>query len=270
MKGMIFAGCSNTWGHGLWYYSGLDNIPFGDEYLNYHIEKSSSMNFKDSHRYSRLVANHFKTYDIVKYSTAGTDEVSLKFLQLLFRDEEILQPVRWITREKYEYNEIDYIVFQTTFPDRSSLYIERNGRTHKFSLNEHKSWKLFVSNLGAFGIETFEQFHLLLTTQIINKIKSAFEFYESKNIKCLIFSWTKDYVDLIKNDEFLSQRFITFEHQGKTYDCAHQVIEDYPHYQIKFDHETFGENTPNDYHPSEKMHKIIAENIITHIENKQY
>jgi hypothetical protein len=77
---------------------------------------------------------------------------------------------------------------------------------------------------------------------------------------------SKDYVNLIKGDEFLSQRFITFNHQGKKYDYAHQVIEDYPHYQIKFDFETLGENTPNDFHPSDKMHKVIAENIINFLE----
>jgi hypothetical protein len=270
MKGMVFAGCSNTWGHGLWYYSGLDNIPYGDDYLQSHVDKSAYMNFKNSNRYSSLVARHFKTYDVVKNTTSGTDEVSLRFLEILFSSEKDPNDTGWITQEEYNYNEIDYIVFQTTFPDRSGVYIESHGKTYRFCLAEHKDWDIFISSLSSFGIETFEQFHSIMITQLINKIKTAFKFYESKGIKCAIYSWTKDYVDSIKNDEFLSQRYITFEHQGKTYDCAHQVIEDYPHYQIKFDYETFGENTPDDYHPSDKMHKVIAENIITHIENKQY
>jgi hypothetical protein len=266
MKGIVFAGCSNTWGHGLWYYSGLDNIPHGDDYLNYHIEKSAYMNFKNCNRYSRLVANHFKTYDVVKFTTSGTDEVSLRFLELLFSGEKNFHTNAWLTEERYNFDEIEYIIFQTTFPDRSSVYVERDGQTRKFCLAEHKDWGVFVNGLGGFGIESFEQFYSLLINQLIGRIKSALEFYESKGIKCLLYCWTKDYVNLIKGDEFLSQRFITFNHQGKKYDYAHQVIEDYPHYQIKFDFETLGENTPNDFHPSDKMHKVIAENIINFLE----
>jgi hypothetical protein len=269
MKGIVFAGCSNTWGHGLWYYSGLDNIPYGDKNLQYHVDKSSYMNFKNSNRYSRLVANHFNTYDVVKHTTAGTDEVSLRFLELLFSSEKDLYDTGWITQERYTYDEIDYIIFQTTFPDRSGVYIEHNGKTHRFSLSEHNDWDEYVKTLTNFGFETFEQFYSLLINQMISKIKSAFEFYESKGIKCRIYCWTKEYVDLIKSDEFLSQRFITFEHQGKKYECAQQIIEDYPHYQILFDYETFGENPPNDYHPSDKMHKVIAENIIRFIDNQR-
>jgi len=266
MKGIVFAGCSNTWGHGLWYYSGLDNIPYGDEHLNYHIEKSSYMNFKNTNRYSRLVANHFNTYDVVKFTTAGTDEVSLRFLDLIFSNVTDFYNTRWISEERYDYDEIEYIIFQTTFPDRSSIYIERDGKTYNFSLSDHKNWSTFIKTLSIYGIKTFEQFYSILLEQLIHKIKTAFEFYESKGIKCRIYCWTKDYVDLIKDDEFLSQRFITFEHQGKKYDCAHQIIEDYPHYQIKFDYESFGGEPPNDYHPSDKMHKVIAENIISFIE----
>jgi hypothetical protein len=268
MRGIVFAGCSNTWGHGLWYYSGLHNIPYGDENLDYHVKKSAYMNFKNSNRYSRLVANHFNTYDVVKSTTSGTDEVSLSFLELLFSDNKDFFNTDWITQERYEYSEIEYIIFQTTFPDRSNVFIEHEGKEYKFCLSEHKDWEIFVNGLTNIGIETFEHFYTILITQLINKIKTALEFYESKGIKCLLYCWTKDYVDLIKRDEFLSQRFITFNHQGKKYDYAHQVIEDYPHYQIKFDYETFGENTPNDLHPSDKMHKVIAENIIRFIGNQ--
>lgn len=269
MKGIVFAGCSNTWGHGLWYYSGLDNIPYGDDNLKYHEDKSSYMNFKNSNRYSRLVANHFNTYDVVKSTTSGTDEVSLRFLDLLFSGKKKHHSSAWITEERYDYNEIEYIIFQTTFPDRSSVYIERDGETHEFNLSDHKNWGDFIKTLLIYGIETFEKFYSILLEQIIGKIKSAFEFYESKGIKCRIYSWTKDYVDLIKTDEFLSQRFITLEHQGKKYECAQQIIEDYPHYQIKFDYESFDGEPPNDYHPSDKMHKVIAENIIRFIDNQR-
>ena len=269
MKGMVFAGCSNTWGHGLWYYSGLKNIPHGDDHLNYHKEKSAYMNFKNCNRYPRLVANHFKTYDVVKFTTAGSDEVSLRFLELLFSGEKNFNDTGWVTEERYDYGEIEYIILQTTFPDRSSVFIEHGGQTHTFCLGDHKNWTTIVNGLGSIGIESFEQFYSLLITQLISKIKTAFEFYESKGIKCILYSWTKDYVDLIKGDEFLSQRFITFSHQGKKYDYAHQIIVDYPHYQIKFDYETLGENTPNDLHPSDKMHKIIADNIIKKIEENE-
>ena len=61
MKGILFGGCSFTWGQGLYHYSDLERL--------YHPEKSYTFRIGDvttsqlrmmrSLRYSRLVANHF-------------------------------------------------------------------------------------------------------------------------------------------------------------------------------------------------------------------
>ena len=65
-RGMIFAGCSFTWGHGLYYYSNLPTIkePPPDAYdaklVNY-----SHLKFMESVRYPRIVADHFNSFEFV-------------------------------------------------------------------------------------------------------------------------------------------------------------------------------------------------------------
>jgi hypothetical protein len=63
MKGIIFAGCSFTWGQGLYFYSDLPNvIPQSDN--DFHPSKvtDAHVKYKDTLRYPRLVAN-FSTSD---------------------------------------------------------------------------------------------------------------------------------------------------------------------------------------------------------------
>ena len=66
MKGLIFAGCSFTWGQGLYYYSGLDTLvePAPDCY-DAKLVTDAHKKYMETLRYPRLVANHFKTFEIV-------------------------------------------------------------------------------------------------------------------------------------------------------------------------------------------------------------
>jgi hypothetical protein len=264
MKGMVFAGCSHTYGHGLWYYSGLDNIPYGDQNLEIFHNKSSYRNFTEARRFPRLVAQHFDTYEVVKQNTSGTDEVSIEFINFLFDSQ---ASVLW-SNQKYEYHEIDYIVFQTTFIDRSNLEVEKNGEKKSIRLGtDINEAGHIVNTVKEYGINSFDEYMSLLQSQMFSKIKKTFQFYESKNIKCRILCWTKDYLDLIKKDEWMFERFIPLQHNGKTYDCALDLVSDgNDHFQILYDHDYFGTNTPKDYHPTLEFHKVIANSIIKKIE----
>ena len=63
VKGIIFAGCSFTWGQGLYYYSNLPTLKEPDPFCyDGNLVEQSHIKFMESVRFPRLVANHFKTF----------------------------------------------------------------------------------------------------------------------------------------------------------------------------------------------------------------
>ena len=111
MKGIIFAGCSFTWGQGLYFYSDLPNvIPQADN--DFHPSKvtDAHIKYKDTLRYPRLVANHLDTFEVTKKSNGGNDKMSMDFVNNLFKGGS--------HEGKYYIEEIEYIIFQTSYPDR--------------------------------------------------------------------------------------------------------------------------------------------------------
>jgi len=69
-KGMVFAGCSFTWGQGLYYYSNLDTLaePLPDHY-DRNLVRHAHIKFKESVRYPILVATNLyiqKTVVLIK------------------------------------------------------------------------------------------------------------------------------------------------------------------------------------------------------------
>lgn len=259
LKGMIFAGCSHTFGHGLWYYSGLKNIPNGDDNLNLFETKEAFVNYRLSNRFPRLVASHFNTYEITRKKTAGNDTDSIVFINEMIHNH-------------YKFNEIDYVIFQTSFLERNPLtYVEKDRRVMEFRLSEHCPDGVVsdsaYNTLKEMNINTVDEYTEKLRHQMFTKIRDYFNSLEIKGIKCRLISYTNDYIDLIKADEFMFDRLIKLNYNGKEYDYILEMVNDYPNLLIINDHDYFGENTPLDYHPSKECHKIIADNIIKKIEN---
>ena len=85
MKGLLFGGCSFTWGQGLYFYSELPNL-YNPPPYQYHADKitDAQIKFKDTIRFPRLVANYFNTFDVCKATNGGSDVTSLMFLKKLF------------------------------------------------------------------------------------------------------------------------------------------------------------------------------------------
>ena len=85
-KGIIFAGCSFTWGQGLYYYS---NLPTLREPPPYHYDqkllKDSHYEYLKSVRYPRLVANHFNTFEAFKTVNGGSEDETFDFFKNIFK-----------------------------------------------------------------------------------------------------------------------------------------------------------------------------------------
>ena len=114
--------------------------------------------------------------------------------------------------------------------------------------------------------KTYEDWQKELSETQYKRLVKELKFYEDKGIKTKILTWEDDLIPYIKNDDFLTERFIPLTYKDKTYDTIYQMQNNNKELYIEYDYEYFGENTPKDHHPSKMCHRVIADNIIKSIE----
>jgi hypothetical protein len=265
MKGIIFAGCSFTWGQGLYFYSDLSDVPkIGDVDYNDNKFKDSHFKFKDTLRFPRLVANHFNTFEVVKKQNGGSDNDSIEFVNNLFDNSHSLF-------DKFTYDDFDYLIFQTSQIVRNKFKFDYGGKTYYINvLGKHHTYTenemMFLNWLTDSGI-TYDQWYESFKIQVINKIKDFLLSIESKGIKTKILLWQDDLINLVESDSFLSERFVILYHEDKTYKCIDHLIKLNKGMTIGTDYENLVDPV-HDKHPSKLCHNIISNSIIKNIENK--
>lgn len=289
MKGMIFAGCSFTWGQGLWYYSDLPNVPVNEIYIqdiyDRTIMSDASHLYKDTLRFPTLVANHYNTFAVTKAINGGSDEESLRFLDQSFRIREQEQP---LTQYTFDFGEIDYIIYQTTQPFRSGLrfkYLDTNyivyltpdlknyDRLYKidpdndiFKDGEELDIQIFFDWMSLNKIN-FTDVETILLEQLAQDIERKLKFYEGNGIKTKLMVWTPEYLPFIFQNKWLSERLINLKYKKQSFDCIQslQLFDD----QLMIENDQNKKMTSgNDLHPSKKCHEIIAQSIIEKINNE--
>ena len=250
---MIFLGCSFTHGHGLWHYTKEIGLPKDDLYVH-PKDFPKSFTFMTENRFSKLVSNHFGNSDVVRDFTGGSDMLNLEFLY------ELIGLNTWDrkwTFEKYSLDEISHVIFQTSYLDRCSL--NKDGKTYEIK-DFTDSWK-GNSNISDEAVSFWEE----LQTTYYNKIKDIFFFLEDKGIKCYMLAITDDYFEFIEQDEYMKERFIDIEYDGKVFKNFTDLFEYDKKLKIDNDTDNF-ENPPHDGHPSLKCHKVVADSIIKKLE----
>jgi hypothetical protein len=254
-RGMVFAGCSYTWGQGLYFYSNMPNL----DYTNANLFTSSKITnahirYKDAIRFPRLVANHFETFEIVKPENGGSDEDSINFINNVFELK--------INKVPYD-KEISHIIFQTSDLNRNQFHFNYKNTNHKIFLNPKNEilyeW-MVENNYDFYGLIA------LFKEQVFLKIKELFVKYEQRGIICKILCWQDDYVSLIKTDPFFDGKFINFDYKNKTYDCIDELIKTNEGMSIHTDIVNLNK-VIGDEHPSKQCHRLIADSIIKHLEN---
>ena len=265
MKGIIFAGCSFTWGQGLYFYSNFDDVIKSDD-GNFKHENitDAHFKFKNTLYFPRLVANHFNTFETVRKTNGGSDENSINFVNGLFKN------IGDKLNGQFEYDDFDYLILQTSQISRNKFNFTHKGIEHSInvpinggvwnSYEEKLLLEWFVEN----GLNYNEWFNLFIG-QIFEKIKNFLIFYESVGIKTKILCWHDELLPLIKNDEFVSKRFVPLNYQDKKYECINYLVNTQKGMLISNDFDNLT-NPPIDNHPSRKCHQIIANNIINSIE----
>jgi hypothetical protein len=274
MNGIVFCGCSFTWGQGLYYYSDLKTIVEPPEYtFEWDLVRDSHKRYMFANRWARLVANHFNTFEVVKNSNGGQESQSLEFLDAIFHRSVNSQPrldTPFYLNEDYDYNEISYIIFQTSIPIRNRFHFELNGKKYSCELGDKnaKVQNQLFDFMKQNNVSDSDALYDLLIDQQYKTLVDAFQFYESKGIKCRILCWQDHYLQHIKDDPWMLDKFIKLEYNGVTYDSIFQMGLKNKHMWIKTDYPYFGDNPPKDHHPSKECHRIVADAIIKKIESE--
>jgi hypothetical protein len=260
MSGIIFAGCSFTHGHGLWFYCKDLYCQYkGDQNVNSIIKHRAihHLKYKDVIRFARLVSQELEMFEITREDYSGCDEDSIEFINQIFGHYP-LKP-QW-GKHTFKYDEVKYIIFQTSMPERCQ-YISPDGSKFRLSDDENRAYEL----LEKYNFINFDDYNQKLSEQLFNRIKETFIFYENKGIIPLIFNWSNHYNEFIENDDYMNQRKIYIKYNNKEFKSLNDVVDVDNNLTIHKDYEFFGKTPPIDYHPSKKFHRIIADSIIDKI-----
>jgi hypothetical protein len=275
-KGIIFAGCSFTWGQGLYYYSNLSTLqePPPDKFDPTMLRRSH-IKFMEAHRYPRLVADHFNTYEYVFHNNGGSNKGAVDYWRhsLAQQFHESFNEGK-VPIQNLDYSEVSCVVFQLTQWQRDVFtFTSSDGRTHTIPFN--KTWQDPWSNIweeycSSNNIDAGLWMDNFIETKVLKNVKDFLQEVESKGIRTAIFTWPNELVKYILKDKWLSDRFITFDYKNQNYTSIEKLMGTgvmhnrpltNPELTIKWDEENF-KVTPKDHHPSLKCHKVIAENII--------
>lgn len=271
-KGFIFVGCSFTWGYGLGYYfkKGNNDIFNEDKYIDYIdtislVQPKSYLLYQYSKRFSDLVSNHFKTFKIQPEIVSGSDIVSTSFInKILKRDGSMCEFNKEIDLSKLNIKDFSVCIFQTSYVNRNAEFfwdklIDKSGNLLT-SLEEcNKAMENEAMNSG-------NHFLNQITKLTWEAVKETSMCLEQNGVKVFFIHAENEYETL--DDSYLKERTIPIEYNNKQNFSIQDITIKYPEKLICFDHDYFGKNTPNDFHPSLELHEIISKSIIKRLENE--
>jgi hypothetical protein len=269
-KGIIFAGCSFTWGQGLNYYSNLSTLKepgFGR--YNSHLITKSQLKYLKSIRFPRLVANHFDTFEFVHKQNGRSNQEMISFWKEYFGEipRSYLLDISDLD-DKIYYDEISVLFFQVTQFGRNEIEFSLGGETYKMNIGSlyHKENETLLEKYLLEQNLTLGQLEIRELQKNIIMIKEFLEGIENKNIKTFIFTWPDENVKFILEDEWLKERFIKFEYNNSEYNSIQTLLQKNTELSIMNDYENFI-TPPKDDHPSKKCHEIIANKLIEKLKN---
>jgi hypothetical protein len=267
-KGIVFTGCSFTWGQGLYYYSNLPTLKEPGMYkYDQSLVNSAHRRYMASVRFPRLVANHFKTFEVVSENNGGRDMDSFNFLKKVFGLVPNDQFSHYLVNDKFNFNEIEYIVFQTSQLCRNTYYYNFEGNDYEYRLHLPETYDKFYEYLSKNNLE-LESILRDLANTMFQEIKNTLQYYESLGIKTLLLHWENEYSQLTENDEWMKERLVTFEYNETPYISINDLMRTHRHLEISHDYNEFT-ITPEDGHPSLECNKVIADAIIKKMEKNK-
>ena len=271
IKGLLFGGCSFTWGQGLYHYSNLSNLPAASENYSFNSKSitESMIRHKNSLRFSRLVANELNTFEVCKedkgklHGNGGSEDETFDFFDYLFNVE-----------RKFSYDDFSHIIIQLSNPYRNYFEFELDGITYKTKiLNTHlykgidddfvggKEFDEYCS-LYNYTIDDIQELHLIKQHK---RLKEKVIFYNKKGIDVKIISWFDDVIGSSKNDNFFNDKIIKFVHKDKEFSTILSLMESDVDMVIEDHLKKIKNIYVKDRHPSKLCHKIIADSIVKNL-----
>jgi len=255
-KGMIFAGCSFTWGQGLYFYSEIESLvypkPNNSSFSISNITEYQ-IKFMESKRFPRIVADYFKSAEFVNNINGGSDKSNIIYWSDMIGNS-----------RHYPFSDFSHFIFQFTHPLRSFTTFIHEGKEYRVIPNheDNENYNLFTKWLSDNNIEfnTWYQSHI---KDILDLVKEKLLLFEEHGIKTLVMSWPKEYIPYIQNDNFFNERFVNFEYKNITFDSIESLLF-IPELKIQTDIKNLKRKIL-DEHPSLLCHRLIANNIIKKI-----
>lgn len=283
IKAIVFAGCSFTWGQGLWYYSALDSCSvdmhygYDPSFLNviHHL-------FREKWRWCNLVADHFNTVALTHPENGGANDQILEFWKKSFVTNKKAKLVRSFDCDKFvdltrpiNLEDVGHFVFQLTQWWRSSIVIDGTDGM-PLQVPVQKCWQNFDESFELFN-EWFSKnqsrykndigtFHSEIMNRDLSAIKTFLKYLESNGIKTHVICWPREFIGKLQVDDWYKERLITFNYNNKHHQCLEDLLS-CEKLTIEQDINFFA-NPPKDQHPSLAAQKIIADNVISAIKKR--
>lgn len=274
IKGMAFAGCSFTWGQGLWYYSNMSTVEHMKD-NNYfpHMVSYTHRAFAQSNRYPRLVANHFNSFELCQPFNGGSNSSMLDYWEKVALSDTENENTKITSKNErcpvYNIKDIECFILQFTQWPRSDVEITVDEKHYSY----FQRWdfmnreELFYNWLSENKMDFDTYIHNSKKTDV-DKIKEFLLSLQKQGIRVYCLSWPNDLVEYILSDDWLKNTFIRLFYNDKEYTDIETLISENPKLSIRNDTDFFS-IPPEDEHPSLKCHRVIADSIIRHIENEK-
>lgn len=270
-KGIIFAGCSFTFGYGLNYYSPNFDGEWAQPYpgsISYH-KLQPSMEFQTNNRFSNMVASHFNVPHLQPNRVSGGDYVNVEWLENLFWKRDCVDTETSFKNTDVK-NDFKCVIFQTSYVNRNMEF------NYKQLLNPNKEFfksqeEITATNdkMKEFDIENNYPWETNLQNQNLrvtwDKVKHTCKRYENTGINVYFLHIQDLWKDI--DDDFLKDRHIPIYHRGKEYFCFDE-LNNLSNSLIATDFDFFGDIPPKDFHPSISTHKSVSESIIKRIQHE--
>jgi hypothetical protein len=282
VKGILFAGCSFTWGQGLYYYSNLPTLqePAPDCY-DPALVTGGHKRFMEANRFPRIVAKHFDTWEVVHPFNGGSNLSAIRWWHSSFNDD-FHGPDR--TVKEYEYNEFSHVFFQLTQWHRDNVEVDIDGEQYSVPMNVllggpgNEEWPSRFARWLKMRNLTWEQWIQIYIDENVARVKKFLQDFEKHGVKATIILWPEkynheaqgdEYISRIQADPWLAERLMKIDYKGNTYNSMEALMQAHPEMTIKYDADSF-KVAPQDHHPSLTCHRVMADNIIKRLTAQGY
>ena len=155
-KGIIFTGCSFTWGQGLWMYYDKDiKIPMSIEYTggldNMDKEWKSIRVPEEAYELHKTlgwptkVAEYLNGTPIIKRYNGGNDDESIRFIDEVFGNNDVSVNEHSIVKKNYDIENVDYIFFKQL--NHIDVILNLNIITKIIKCGQHQTYRILKEYL---------------------------------------------------------------------------------------------------------------------------